>query len=162
MSLLLAFLLQTAFPPPAPAGQQGPNTPARPPATILVEPAAMLLAACDADADARVTAVERDRCVARLFATAEGANRGSIGYIAYADWSQRWLGDRNALPSPYEVDADGDNRITATELERRLAAMFDRYDANKDGVLERSELVTIRANAPGTPGDGDERRRRRR
>jgi hypothetical protein len=155
--MLLAFLLQAAAPvPPDPAR-------ARPPATILVEPAAMLLAACDADGDGRTTAAERDRCVERLFATADGAARGSIGYIAYADWSLQWLGDRNALPSPLEVDADGDNRITSAELEARFRAIFDRLDLDGDGVLTRAELVTIRAAAPGTgpDGAGPSRRRRR-
>jgi len=164
MSVLLALLLQAAPAPPAQPSQPGDPALARPPATILAEPAAMFLAACDADGDGRTTAAERDRCVERLFRTAEGAGGGSIGYIAYADWAQRWLGDRNALPSPYEVDADGDNRITAAELGRRFAAMFDRYDLDRDGALTRAELVTIRASAPGQPGDGppDGRRRKRR
>jgi hypothetical protein len=139
---LIALLVQAAAPaPPSPAPQ--------PPATILVEPAAMLLATCDADADALVTRAERDACLARAYVTAAGAAAGRVGYIAYADWAQRWLGDRNALPSPYEVDGDGDNRISLTELTRRFTGLFDRYDMNKDGSLTRAELVTIRAAAPG-------------
>ena len=62
------------------------------------------------------------------------------------------LGDRNALPSPYEVDGDGDNRISLAEVTRRFTALFDRYDLNKDGSLTRAELVTIRAAAPVAPG----------
>jgi len=162
MPLFLALLLQAAAPPPG----HNPDVTARarPPATILAEPAAMFLAACDADMDGRTTGPERDRCVERAFRTAEGAASGNIGYIAYADWSQRWLGDRNALPSPFEVDADGDNRITAAELGRRFATMFDRYDLDRDGVLTRAELVTIRAADPGGPEGGprDGRKRRRR
>jgi hypothetical protein len=152
--LLLAIALQAA---PA-----APPLVAQPPATILVEPAAMLLAACDANVDALVTRVERDACLDRAFSQAEGASAGSIGLIAYADWSLRWLGDRNALPSPLEVDADGDNRITAAELRRRFTALFERYDVNKDGTLARAELVTIRAMAPGLDGPGRERSRERR
>ena len=142
---LIALLAQAAAPvPPSPAPQ--------PPATILVEPAAMFLAACDGDADALVSRVERDACLARAFATADGAAAGRVGYIAYSDWAQRWLGDRNALPSPYEVDGDGDNRISSAELTRRFAGLFDRYDLDKDGSLIRAELVTIRAAAPGVDG----------
>ena len=140
---LLALLVQAAAPaaPPSPAPQ--------PPATILVEPAAMLLATCDANADALVTRAERDVGLARAYATADGAAAGRVGYIAYADWAQRWLGDRNALPSPYEVDGDGDNRISLDEVTRRFTALFDRYDLDKNGSLTRAELVTIRAAAPG-------------
>lgn len=151
MSAFLALALQVALPGPAP----------QPPATILVEPAAMLLASCDADADALTTRAERDICLARAYASAEGAPSGRIGYIAYGDWARRWLGDPNALPSPYEVDADGDNRIALSELTARFSALFDRYDVNKDGAVSRSELVTIRARAPGPDADPERRRRRR-
>lgn len=140
---LIVFLVQAAAPAPSSPVPQ-------PPATILVEPAAMLLAACDSDADALVTRAERDACLARAYATAEGAAAGRVGYIAYSDWAQRWLGDRNALPSPYEVDGDGDNRIALSELTRRFTGLFDRYDLDRDGTLSRGELVTIRAVAPGT------------
>ena len=122
---------------------------AQPPATIFAEPAAMLIAACDADADARVTRAELTACIARSYAAAEGASSGKIGYIAYADWSLKWLGDRNALPSPFEVDRDGDNAITLAELQARFAQFFARFDRDKDGILTRAELLTIRAAAPG-------------
>ncbi|WP_375403664.1 EF-hand domain-containing protein [uncultured Sphingomonas sp.] len=153
---LIAFLVQAA-------ASASPSPVPQPPATILVEPAAAFLAACDADADALTTRAERDAGVARAFAPAEAAagERG-VGYIAYAEWARRWLGDANALPGPYEVDADGDNRITAAELERRFTALFDRYDMNKDGALTRAELVTVRARPPGEEdGRGRERGRRR-
>ena len=151
MSAFLALALQVALPGPAP----------QPPATILVEPAAMLLATCDADGDALTTRAERDACLARAYATAEGATAGRIGFIAYGDWARRWLGDRNALPSPYEVDADGDNRIALSELTARFTALFDRYDLNRNGAVDRTELVTIRARAPGSDVDPGRRRRRR-
>lgn len=155
MPLLIALIVQATTPtPPAPKAQ--------PPATILVEPAAMLLAACDADSDAHTTRAERDACLARALAAAEGGGSGKIGYISYADWARTWLGDPNALPSAYEVDADGDNRITAAELTSRFTALFDRYDADKNGALTRSELVTIRAQAPSGPEDERRRSNRRR
>lgn len=122
---------------------------AQPPATILVEPAAMMLAACDANADALVARAERDACLQRAYATADGAAADKVGYIAYADWAQRWLGDRNALPGPYELDKDGDNRISLAELTARFNAVAARYDANGDGTLTRAELVTIRSLPPG-------------
>jgi hypothetical protein len=125
-------------------------------ATLVVEPIGMFLAACDSDGDARTTRAEADACVARSFATiAKGA--ASLGYIGFADWAGLWLGDRTALPGPFEVDRDGDNRITLGELQARIAAISARIDRNNDGVLTRTELLTIRT-MPG--GDRPGRRGR--
>ena len=126
------------------------------PATIVVEPAAMFAAACDADADARVTRAELTAGVARSFATAEGAASGSLGYLGYSDWALRWLGDRTALPAPYDVDRDGDNRIKLVELQAQFSRLFSRWDVDHDGELSRAELLTFKtrpidANGPTTP-----------
>ena len=141
--LLVLALLQAIVAAPPPAG-----TP-QPPATIFAEPAALFIAACDANGDGRVTQAELTAGIARSYATAEGAGTGSIGYIAFADWAQAWLGDRNALPSPFEVDRDGDNRITLAELQARFTQFFARFDRDKDGMLTRAELITIRGAPAG-------------
>lgn len=145
--MILALLLQAAT--PAPAVPAAPPGPGQPPATMVVEPVAMMIAACDADGDARVTAEELHRCVARSFAAIDTARQGYLGYIAFADWAERYLGDRNALPSPFEVDADGDNRITLAELQTKLALVFRRLDRDHDNVVTRAECLTIRATVPG-------------
>ena len=126
------------------------------PATIVVEPAAMFAAACDVDGDARTTRAELADCVARSFAAADTAQSGSLGYLAYSDWALRWLGDRTALPSPYDADRDGDNRVTEVELQAQFAKLFSRWDADRDGELTRAELLTFKArpidaNGPTTP-----------
>lgn len=119
----------------------------QPSASIVAEPAALLIAACDADGDARTTAAELDACLARGFGGAP-----SLGYIDYADWSLKWLGDRAALPSPFTVDTNGDNRITLAELRAQFASLFARFDADKDGAATRAELLTIRGNTGGDEG----------
>jgi hypothetical protein len=111
---------------------------------------ATIVAGFDTDGDARITRAEASAGVTRSFGT--GAD---LGYIAFADWAARWLGDRNAVPSALEVDRDGDNRITLIELQDRFAGIFARLDKDKDGVLTRAELLTVR-----TP-PLDLRRRRR-
>lgn len=145
--LLLAALLATpATAQTAPAAP--PVTPApprpQPAANIIVEPVAMMIAAFDADGDARVTHAEFDAGLRRSFDAIDTRQSGALGYIAFSDWAERWLGDRNTLPSPFETDRDGDNRITFAELADRFALLFARFDTDKDGVLVRRELVTIR------------------
>lgn len=134
-----------------PAGQ--------PPATIVAEPVAMMIAACDANGDGQTTRAELIACVARSFDMVDTGHKGSIGYIDYADWALKWLGDRNALPSPFTVDADGDNRITLAELQAQFATLFARFDVDKDGVLTRAELLTIRATPTGDRPVGKHGRR---
>ena len=161
MRLLLA-LLTVAAPAaaqniPAATGQYVRPIGQPPVQTMLVEPVAMMLAACDADGDARTTRDEARACIARSFASVDTANAGSIGYIGYSDWATRWLGDASALPSPFETDADHDNRVTLAELTARIGTIFDRFDRDRDGILTRAELLTVRAMA-----DGYDRRGRRR
>ena len=121
----------------------------QPPATMVVEPVAMMIAACDADGDGKTTRAELVLCITKSFDAIDTGHKGSIGYIDYSDWALKWLGDRNALPSPFTVDSDGDNRITITELQAEFTTLFTRFDADKDGVLTRAELLTIRATAGG-------------
>ncbi|WP_374138366.1 MULTISPECIES: EF-hand domain-containing protein [unclassified Sphingomonas] len=131
-----------------------------PSATIMAEPVALFLGATDADGDARVTRAEAQAGVARSFATVETTTPGSIGYIGLSEWAERWLGDRNALPSAYETDTDADNRITLAELSAQIDRTFTRLDRNKDGVLVRSELLTL-DSARGQFGRGLNGRERR-
>jgi EF hand len=116
------------------------------PPSLVVEPVAMMIAGCDADSDGRTSRDELHRCLAKSFAAIDTGNAGTLGYIAFADWAERWLGDRTALPSPFETDADGDNKITLAELDAKFDQIFARLDKDKDGFLTRAELLTIRGN----------------
>lgn len=159
--LILSLLLQAG-----PIVVTGPQPgAAQPPATMAYEPAAMLIATFDADADARVTREEMEDGLAASFAAIDRAKAGTLGYIDFADWAERFLGDRNALPSPFEVDRDGDNRVALRELQTRFSEYFTRYDRDRDGVLTRAELLTIRARVFGdehSPNDGKKRKPPRR
>lgn len=155
--ILIALLLQAA---PIPAAPPVPALPGQPPATMVVEPVGMAIATFDANGDGRTDRAELAAGVRRTFAAIDTTHQGSLGYIAFADWAERWLGDRNALPSPFEIDTDGDNRITLAELEAQFARIVARLDRDKDGAVTRAELLTIRATAGGDRGaDGKPRRK---
>ncbi|OYY89699.1 MAG: calcium-binding protein [Sphingomonas sp. 28-66-16] len=163
-SILLAALLAGASPglaqqPPETAGPRTPPATQPPSATIMAEPVALMIGACDANGDARVTREEMRACVAHSFASVDPTNSGAIGYIGFSDWAERWLGDRNALPSPYETDANGDNRISLAELQAQFDKTFTRFDRDKDNVLVRAELLTL-DSARNNPGDSRRRGRK--
>ena len=144
---------------PIPLGSgKGPGPVGPTPPSLVVEPVAMMIATCDADGDGRVSRDEMHRGLAKSFAAIDTGNTGKLGYIAFADWAERWLGDRTALPSPFETDADGDNKITLAELDAKFDAIFARLDKDKDGFLTRAELLTIRADLNRGLREAQERR----
>lgn len=124
------------------------------PPVLVVEPVAMMIATFDTNGDGRVTRDEMRKGVAKSFAAIDTANSGKLGYIAFSDWAQKWLGDPNALPSAYETDTDSDNQITLAELQSKFDQIFTRLDKDKDGVLTRAELLTIRAFPMGDGARG--------
>ena len=152
MTVFLLLLLAASQDTTAIAPRPDPYRP--PSATIVAEPVSVMLAGFDRDGDGRVTRAEVEAGVARSFAEADTARQGWIGYIAYSDWAERWLGDRNAVPSPLDMDRDGDNHITAQEMTDRVAAIFDRLDRDHDGTLYHAEMLTIRGSAIGDRPDG--------
>ncbi len=115
-----------------------------PPATMVAAPVAMAIAGFDADGDGRTSRAELTAGVARSFASVDTAHAGKLRYLDYADWALRYLGDRNALPSPFEVDTDGDNAVSLAELQAAFAGAFGRLDTDRDGYVSRAELLTIR------------------
>lgn len=150
---------QRGGPPEAPSPADQPRAPQT--ATIFAEPVALFIGACDADSDARATRAELTTCVAKSFAAIDTDKKGALGYIQFADWAERWLGNRTALPSPFETDSDADNRVTLAELQAQLDKIFTRLDRDKDGVLTRAELLTLDGARGFGPPDGPGGRGRR-
>lgn len=139
-----------------------PGTP-QTPATMVVEPVAMMIATFDTDGDALVDRSELLGGVSASFAAIDTGKTGYLRYIAFADWAERFLGDRNALPSPFEVDRDSDDRIKLEELQDQFSRLFARYDRDGSKTISRAELVTYRtapvdAKGPtGAPGRRNEK-----
>ena len=157
---LFLFPLALIAAAPAIAQQQAPAVPPaagprpNPIPTVMAEPVALLIAGFDGDGDAKISRQEFDAGLRRSFDAVDTRKTGSLGYIGFSDWSERWLGDRNTLPSPFETDRDGDNKITFEELAGRFDLLWTRFDTDKDGFIARSELLTVRPQAFGPQRGG--------
>lgn len=174
--IIAALLLQVASPTPPPtppvAGQEdivvlSPSKPsAQTPATIVLEPVAAAIGAFDTDGDGLTTRAEMETGVQRSFEAIDTARTGKLRYLAFADWALRYLGDRNALPSPLDVDKDGDDQITPDELQAQFSRLYSRFDRDGQAGVSRAELLTFRtapvgANGPTTPRPAESKRERR-
>lgn len=53
-----------------------------------------------------------------------------------------------------EIDTNGDRSLQFSEIQAARASIFDRLDANRNGVLDADEIATVRkiAEAKGTRG----------
>ena len=127
------------------------------PISEVAEPLALAMAGFDGDHDARTSRPELLAAVARTFAASDSNGDGALGYIEYSGWAQTWLGSQNALPGPFTVDVDGDNRITREEFSGEFGRQFDRLDANRDGFVTHAELLTVRNPRMGPMWDRDGR-----
>ncbi|MGF7148861.1 hypothetical protein FHS96_002489 [Sphingomonas zeicaulis] len=125
--------------------------------TIFALPLSLAIAGFDADGDTRVTRAEYDAGVIREWTRADTDGDGTLGAIEHGAWAERTLGSPGALPSLLDLDHDGDDRISREEFTRFFAQRFAALDKDKDGVLTRGELISLRVDPsmlgkPGAPG----------
>jgi hypothetical protein len=146
--LITALALQPGAPAPAPpvAVRPGPAPvgSAAAPISEVAEPLALAVAGFDANGDGRTTRGEYDAALARTFAAADRNNDGELGYIEYSGWATIWLGSQSALPGPFAIDADGNDRLSRDEFTAEFGRQFQRLDADTDGAVTHAELLTVR------------------
>jgi len=163
--VLLIPLMALAIPAEAKKKEPEPTQPTRP--TLSATPVAVMIAAFDRDGDTRVTRAEFDAGVERSFKSGDRNGDGFISLLELGPWSEAWLGNAYALPGQYDLDTDGDDRISPEEFRAEFARRFDAMDKDRDGVLVRSELIVMtmprvdpRATRKGQPMVTQEERRR--
>lgn len=106
-----------------------------------VAPVGVLIAGFDVDGDARTTRDELRAGTTRSFALADANRDGKLGLIELSNWAAVWLGDVSALPGRFDFDRDFDDAVSSAEFAAELDRRFTRYDADKDGVVVRGELL---------------------
>lgn len=141
----------TGQPAPAPQppvairpGDYSPESRNAVPITEVAQPLGLAIASFDADGDARTTRAEYEQGLERTFAAADTNRDGVLGYLEYSAWALTWLGSQNALPGPFAIDADGDDRLSRTEFLNEFGRQFIRLDANADGAITHAELLSVR------------------
>ena len=100
----------------------------------------------DANHDGKVTKQEYNDARAALFARMD---RNGDGFIDDADsragGNER--GQRAAKALRGRIDSNGDGKISKEEFVNAPTLVFDKFDANKDGVLDAQELEAARTAA---------------
>jgi Ca2+-binding EF-hand superfamily protein len=106
-------------------------------------PAAVMLAGLDTNQDQKIDRKELEAGADRAFESADADHNGAVTIGELADWARRWLGDAYALPGHFQFDTDQNDRISRAEFHTTFERLFAQFDQNKDGVIERSELLTM-------------------
>jgi len=103
----------------------------------FLQPAAVLFTGMDSNHD-KITSREE-----MLTGTKSewGGFGGTPSATKFSDWSVKTLGSRDSNPTFMSFDRDFNQVITEAEFSNQIERLFTRYDINKDGLLERSEMV---------------------
>lgn len=125
--------------------------PARTSGTFL-QPAAVLFAGMDTNGDKAISRAEVNAGV-----TSEWASFGrNPSATQFAQWSIHTLGSTDANPTFMSFDRDFNGVITEGEFSTQIETLFERFDKNKDGSIERAEMIVAFA-APVGRSQGGER-----
>lgn len=118
------------------------------------DPVALFIAGLDTNLDGVVTPDELSAAMPKLWASADPSGAAAISILELNNWRTHWFGSDDGWPGQFHFDTDGNGSITRKEFETGLKAVFDNFDARKDGHITRDELL-----GPGSRGAQSEGRR---
>jgi Ca2+-binding EF-hand superfamily protein len=108
----------------------------------------------DLDGDGKLTRDELDRALHAEFAKWDKDKDGTLNTDEARALNDERRKTPNGLSPVFDWNADG--RIDFKEFANQLLALFDRLDANSDGVLTEDEMMRPSMGGPrgGGPGGG--------
>jgi Ca2+-binding EF-hand superfamily protein len=111
----------------------------------------------DANGDGVLDRSELPEMMKQRFAQMDANNDGKLDRDELAKSAQRFGAQPPADGASGDtlfrlLDADGDGKLSKEELQNAAKAL-ERFDRNKDGMLDREELLTPKKKSPGRPGE---------
>jgi hypothetical protein len=106
--------------------------------------AGLLIAGFDTGGDAKTDRAELRAGTEHMFAIADRDRSGDLSLIELSEWATVWLGGPSAVPGRFDFDRDQDDRVSSAEFAAELQRRFTAFDADKDGVVNRAELLAGR------------------
>ena len=148
---LTALLILTITACASSAGPKGPNrsdaarSGAQKQATFhYLKPTSLILSEFDGDSDRKITREELSAGIKNEWKmTTKEAADGQLGPIEFSHWVRMVLGTSDTQFSHLSVDTNANGTVSEDEFRAALEREFNLTDTNKDGVLVRSELVSM-------------------
>ncbi|MGX6647464.1 EF-hand domain-containing protein [Maricaulaceae bacterium MS644] len=115
--------------------------------TQIAPPVGLMFAGLDQDLDGIISAEEISAAAPVMFTASDSNSDGVLTGIEFSQWSERHLGAAHTNPGRFRFDHDQNGRITLIEFETTFDGLRDHFDQNRDGALERTELL-VTLNPP--------------
>jgi hypothetical protein len=129
---------------------------------MWAEPAALFLVGLEGDGSANLTHARFLAAQDALWVSADSDGDNGVRTLELQAWRGRWFGANDGWPGLFHFDTNSDETISKGEFRTGLLSIFTTFDKNKDGVIERSELLEERRmldmhrgaphGEPGKPG----------
>ena len=107
----------------------------------IVLPLGLFLTGLDVDRDTRISRTEIRDGAAESFAKSDTDESAHLSPIEFSNWSQTNFGTEESVPGRLHFDLDQDGLISLSEFDATFDLIFQRLDTNRDGALERVELL---------------------
>ena len=107
----------------------------------IVMPVGLFLVGLDVDRDTRISRTEIRVAAAESFAKSDTDESAHLSPIEFSNWSQINFGTEESVPGRLHFDLDQDGRISVSEFDTTFDQIFQRLDKNRDGAIERVELL---------------------
>ena len=118
----------------------------------VAQPLALMFAGMDKNSDKQTSISELNVYTDTQWNALNLKNDSGLRSFAYQKWATENLGHSDAMPNFIGFDSDLSGYITKLEFETCLRRNFDLLDRDKNGLLNRAELLVKMPNIRGRSG----------